>query len=245
MSDLPILLLTVLTAWVGGLLRGFAGFGGPAFILAVLTWFLTPIAVINKILVIEFVASCHLILGVRKHIDWRASMALIVPALFSMPLGHWALLHTDADTMRLAISLATLFSCVLMMFDIRLQRKLPLSGLVVIGFIGGVVIGASYIALVLVALILLGAYNREETRTLLVTSGFAFAAWYVVLALYRQQLQPGDVAAAIPMGVAYFAGSWMGANLFRHSTEQSYRRYALWLLILLALAGVVRQLITS
>ncbi len=241
--DLPILLLTVITSGIAGVLRGFAGFGGPAFMLAVLTWFLTPIAVINKILVIEFVATGYLFFGVRKQIDWPTSTALIIPALLSMPFGHWVLLHSDADTMRLTISLATLFSCGLMLFDIRLAQKLPIWGLIVIGFVGGAVLGASFIALVLVALILIGAYNSTETRTLLVFSGFVFAVWYVMLAVYRDQVQFTDVVAAIPMGVAYFAGSWLGALLFKRSTERSYRHYALGLLIFLAAAGLVRQLL--
>ena len=243
--DFPTVLLTVLTALVAGILRGFAGFGGPAFILAVLTWFLTPVAVISKILVIEVVAAGYLFLGVRKQIDWPASAALIIPALLSMPIGHWLLLHTDADIMTLAISLATLFSCSLMLFDVRLPWKLPFWGLAVIGFIGGVVLGASYIMLVLVALILMGAYNRDETRTLLIFCGFVTAIWYFILAVYREQLQWVDVVAAIPMGAAYFIGSWAGAALFKHATEKSYRRYALGLLIFLALAGLVRQLFVN
>lgn len=238
LMDLQTLLLTVITALVAGILRGFAGFGGPAFILAVLTWFLTPIAVISKILVIEVVASGYLFLGVRKQIDWPTSAALIIPALLSMPVGHWLLLHTDANTMTLAISLAMLFSCSLMLFDVRLPWKLPIWGLVLIGFMG-----ASYIMLVLVALILMGSYNRGETRTLLIASGFIFAIWYFVLAVYREQLQWVDVVTAVPMGVAYFVGSGVGAVLFKHATERSYRGYALGLLIFLAVAGLVRQLV--
>lgn len=243
--DIPTLLLTVATALVAGILRGFAGFGGPAFILAVLTWFLTPIAVINKILVIELIGSGYLFFSVRKQIDWPTSVALIIPALVSMPLGHWVLLHTDADSMRLTISLATLFSCSLMLFDVKFSQKLPIWGLVVVGFIGGVVLGASYIALVLVALVLIGSYNSGEARTLLVVSGFIFAIWYFILAAYREQFAFIDIVAAMPMGAAYFVGSWGGALLFKRATEKSYRRYALGLLIFLAMAGLGRQLFVN
>jgi len=239
-SDLQILLLSVIVALIGGLLRGFTGFGGPAFILAVLTWILTPIEGISKILVIELAASCYLFLGVRKHIDWTSSSALIIPALVSMPLGHWVLMHSDAEFMRRVISAATLFSCILMLLNLRLSRELPVWGLVIIGFVGGAVLGASYIALVLVALVLLGSYSGEQTRTLLVVAGFCFAVWYAVLALYREQLQGADIVAAIPMGVAYFAGSWLGTSLFKRTTDDGYRRYALYLLIFLAVAGLVR-----
>lgn len=237
--DLPTILLTVVVGWAAGIIRGFAGFGGPAFILAVLTWFLTPLEVIGKILVIEFFVSIYLAWEVRKQVDWRTTAALTIPAIASMPIGHWMLLHTDAELMSRAISLAILVSCSLMLFDLRLPGKLPLWGLVVIGIVGGAIIGASYIALALVALILLGQYDRNETRTLLVISGFFFAAWYVILSVYRGQTGVTDIITAIPMVFAYLGGSWLGASLFKRSTEKSYRNYALYLLIALSIFGLV------
>ena len=46
-----------LTAFVAGLVRGFAGFGGPALMMLVLTNFYTPLSVIPKVLVMDAVAG--------------------------------------------------------------------------------------------------------------------------------------------------------------------------------------------
>jgi len=61
MTDLHISLLIVLVAFFAGLVRGFSGFGGPAMMLAIMTWFLTPVQVIGKILVIECIAATFLV----------------------------------------------------------------------------------------------------------------------------------------------------------------------------------------
>lgn len=238
--DTSLVLLTLVVGFAAGCLRGFAGFGGPAFVLAVLTWFMTPAQVIDKVLVLEFVATGYLVWAVRDNIDWKTTGALTVPTLLSMPAGHWLLLNTDPLLISRAISVAILVSCVLMLVNVRLPFRLPVPVLILVGLFNGVVIGASYIALLLVAMILMGAYDRKEVRTLLVSCSFAFAVWYLLLSVSSGRTDLASFAAAIPMTLAYFGGSWLGASHFKHSTEAGYRQFALVLLMILAVVGLTR-----
>ena len=50
-SGEPGIAIVAIVAFGAGLVRGFTGFGGPAFILAILTLFFTPYCVVSKILV--------------------------------------------------------------------------------------------------------------------------------------------------------------------------------------------------
>lgn len=240
MTDLYVFLLTVLVAFFAGLIRGFAGFGGPAMMLAIMTWFLTPVAAIAKVIIIECIAATSLVWRVRREIDWRISLTLTLPTLISMPVGYWLLTHTDPELMRRLISLAILLSCVFMLTQWRYRTRLTQPRLIALGLAGGVIIGASFIALVVVSVILMGPYNRNESRTLFLFWGFALAVWYVVLSIIGGQTGLQSVVAAMPAAVTYFIGSRVGSNRFGYSTEKSYRRYALILLAALALTGLLR-----
>ena len=239
MTEFQVSLLTVLVALFAGLIRGFAGFGGPAMMLAIMTWFLTPIQVISKVLVIECISATFLVWRVRRSIDWRLSLTLTLPTLASMPIGHWFLTRTDPEFMQQLISAAILFTCVVMLTQWRYRTRLTWPYLVALGLTGGVIIGATYIALVVVAAILLGPYGRNETRTLFLIWGFTMSVWYVVLSAYSGQTGLQSVISALPPAVTYFLGSWIGTKWFGQSTEASYRRYTLILLTALALIGLL------
>lgn len=239
MTDFSVSLLMVLVAFFAGLIRGFAGFGGPAMMLAIMTWFLTPVQVITKVIIIECIAATSLLWRVRKEIDWRMSLTLTLPTLLSMPVGNWLLTHTDPDVMRRLISLAILVSCVLMLTHWRYRTRLSQPYLIVIGLAGGVIVGASFIALVVVAVILMGPYDRNESRTLFVFWGFCISVWYVILSITSGQIGLHSIALAMPAAATYFLGSWVGSNWFGQSSETSYRRYALTLLAALAMIGML------
>jgi len=239
MTDISVSLLTLLVAFFAGLIRGFAGFGGPAMMLAIMTWFLTPVLAIAKVIVIECIAATSLVWRVRREIDWRISLNLTLPTLISMPIGYWLLTHTEPELMRRLISLAILLSCALMLTQWRYRTRLTQPRLIALGLAGGVIIGASFIALVVVAVILMGPYNRNESRTLFLFWGFALSVWYVTLSVLSGQTGLHSILSAMPAAATYFLGSWIGSNWFGHSTETSYRRYALILLATLGLIGLL------
>ena len=58
--------IVALVAFGAGLVRGFTGFGGPAFILAILTLFFTPVSIVSKILVVDFISSVYLFKAVYR-----------------------------------------------------------------------------------------------------------------------------------------------------------------------------------
>ena len=91
----PGMAIIAIVAFGAGLVRGFTGFGGPAFILAILALFFTPYSIVSKILVVDFIASIYLFKAVYHDIDWRSTACMVVPTLLFMPLGHWLLLELD------------------------------------------------------------------------------------------------------------------------------------------------------
>lgn len=84
----PGTLIIAIVAFGAGLIRGFTGFGGPSFILAILTIFFTPYSIVSKILVVDFFSNIYLFAAVYRQIDWRSTLSMVIPTLLFMPLGH-------------------------------------------------------------------------------------------------------------------------------------------------------------
>lgn len=229
--------MTAAVSLCAGFIRGFTGFGGPAFMLAILALFYAPITIIGKILVVDLASSSYLFAKIRHQINWKPTLALAIPTMASMPLGQWLLLNTDPIDMRRIIAAVILVTCLFMLFGIRYKRPLRVQALIGIGIVSGLVFGATYIALVVVAAVLLGPYDKNAARTLIISWAFLVAAWYGVISALSGATKWADVYIAAPGAVLYFAGVWVGSLLFNRSREDSYRRVALVTLLVLAILG--------
>ena len=225
---------------VAGFLRGFTGFGGPAFILAILTLFYAPLTILGKILVVDLFSSGYLFFSCRKLIDWRRTVILVAATIVTMPFGHWLLLTADPIVMRRVIAAIILAASVVMLVGIRYKKPLGSVGMVVVGMIAGVAFGATYIALVAVCAILLGPYKKIDARTMIIAWSFPVAFTYGVISITSGATVLGDVVVAAPAAVLYFMGALIGARWFKGSAEESYRRIALFTLLLLSAVGLVK-----
>lgn len=235
LSGEPGMAIVAIVAFGAGLIRGFTGFGGPAFILAILTLFFTPYSIVSKILVVDFIASVYLFKAVHREIDWRATASMVIPTLVCMPLGHWLLIELDPLWMKRAMALIIATACVMMLVGFRYRHPMTTHWLIFVGVCAGIVFGGSYIALVAVVFILLGPYDKHQGRTLIISWSFFAVLGFALISALSGTTGVDDVIAAAPGAVTYLLGTWMGSHGFRKSSEKVFRRAAIAVLLCLAI----------
>ena len=231
--------IVAIVAFGAGLIRGFTGFGGPAFILAILTLFFTPYSIVSKILVVDFIASVYLFKAVYREIDWRATASMVIPTLVCMPLGHWLLIELDPVWMKRAMALIIATACVMMLVGFRYRHPMTTNWLIFVGVCAGIVFGGSYIALVAVVFILLGPYDKHQGRTLIISWSFFAVLGFALISALSGTTGIDDVIAAAPGAATYLLGTWMGSHGFRKSSEKVFRRAAIAVLLCLAIFNLV------
>jgi uncharacterized membrane protein YfcA len=239
LSGEPGMAIIAIVAFGAGLVRGFTGFGGPAFILAILTLFFTPYSVVPKILVVDFIASVYLFKSVYREIDWRTTAYMVIPTILVMPLGHWLLLELDPQLMKRVMAVIIALACILMLAGFRYQRPMTRNWLIVSGIIAGIVFGATYIALVAVVFILLGPYNKNQGRTLIIAWAFFTMLGFAVISGISGSTGIDDIIAAAPGAITYLLGTWLGSRGFRNASEQLFRRGAIAILLCLACFNLI------
>ena len=235
----PGMVIIAAVAFGAGLIRGFTGFGGPAFILAILTLFFAPSNIVSKILVVDFIASVYLFRLCFNQIDWRTTATMVVPTLIFMPLGHWLLLVLDPLLMKRVIALIIAGACVLMLTGFRYRRPMTRTWLVMVGAVSGAIFGASYVALVAVVFILLGPYDKDQGRTLIISWAFFTVLGFALVSAASGTTGIDDVTAAAPGAATYLLGTWLGSHGFRQSSEKTFRRAAIAVLLVLAIFNLV------
>ena len=235
----PGAIIVALVAFGAGLIRGFTGFGGPAFMLAILTIFFSPISIVSKILVVDFFTSIYLFKICYRHIDWRSTMTMVLPTLLFIPLGQWVLYEMDPIWMKRLMAAIIALACILMLIGYRYKRPLSAAGLIVIGAMAGIVFGGSYIALVAVVAILLGPYNKDQGRTLIIAWSFFTVLGFAAVSIFSGITTMTDIKIALPGAASYMFGAWLGSMGFRQSSEKLFRRGSIGTLLILSLFNLL------
>ena len=233
------MLVVALVAFGAGLIRGFTGFGGPAFMLAILTLFFTPVSIVSKILVVDFFASAYLFKACFRQIDWRATLIMVIPTMIFMPLGHWLLIELDPLWMKRAMALVIAAACVMMLIGYRYKHPMTTGWLIFLGISSGIVFGGSYIALIAVVFILLGPYDKNEGRTLIISWSFFTVLGFALISAVSGTTGLDDIIIALPGAATYMLGAWLGSHGFRKSSEKLFRRAAITILLALSIVNLV------
>jgi hypothetical protein len=221
--------------------RGLTGFGFSALLVATGALVTEPAKVVPLAIVLEVTASLAQAVSVWRHVDWRRVALLIAGALAGNPLGIALLAFATADALRLGISGFILAACLILLLGWQARRRIGRAGTFAVGLGSGVVNGATALGGLPVVLFL--AASREAPavmRASLIAFFFVTDLYAGALMAWRGILDTGTVHAAVWALPVLLAGLWLGSHRFAATTPEAFRRFTLWLLIVLALAGLVR-----
>jgi uncharacterized membrane protein YfcA len=144
---LNIFLILAITTLLGGVMRGFCGYGSGLLMAPVFNLLLPPTDVVVIILLLNLLTSLQMMPGILRHADWRLVLRLFVPALVGLPIGLYVLHSVDPLFIRRSVALLVVVVAALLLrgWYYRGRRGLPQDGLVgvssgimtAIGGIGG------------------------------------------------------------------------------------------------------------
>lgn len=230
---------TAAAALAAGFVRGFSGFGGPAIMVLLLTQFYSPLSVMTKVVIIDTMAFLLLVPSTIREFNGRI-LAVVIPAtLLGLPIGVYLLTVTDPLVIKRAVAAAVAACVVIMLIGIRLRERPPVVAQVLVGVLAGAVLGATYIALVVMifffSLPVSGAQSRANAVFWGIIASFALISTHVGLGNTTFE----DLWRSMLLGIVYLAGTGAGIMLFRRTGELGFRRAVLWLLLGLAGVGLV------
>jgi hypothetical protein len=238
------LLYLAFSVLVAGVIRGFTGFAASAVVMAMATLILAPIDLLPICLLLELAASAFLVRGGIAEADYTLVLPMVGFAFAALPAGLYLTQQMDPDLSRLIA-----LGLVLVLAALQLAR-LPLpvgKGMItksVVGIAAGLIQGLASIgglvqALYVMALAMPPRTMRATMILGVMISGAIGLFWQLAMGVMTLQA----VARFASVSVPYLFGLWLGRRYFTPENERHYRPVSLVVLIVLALAGIVRQLL--
>lgn len=238
------LAFSLLVVFLAGAVRGYSGFGFSALCVASLALVLPPAQVVPVILMLEVAASVGMLPQVWRELDWRALALLSVGAVLGTPLGIVFLAEVPADTARIAISLLVLTASLLLLLGYQLKGERGPKGTLATGVVSGLVNGIGAVGgLPVVIFLLASAAAAATTRAVLVAYLLLIDIYATGLAFSQDLLTWELMGRFVVLLVPLFLGIALGSRHFLKAPPESFRRFTLSLLIVLALLGLARTLL--
>ena len=241
----PLMLLYAFFAiGVAAYIRGYSGFGFSALTVTSLALILPPSEVVPTAYMLEVAASIHMLPLVWRSIDWKILRWLVIGAVMGTPFGIIFLEEVPQETMRLVISGIVLTASLLLWKNIRIRSSADWYSILAVGFFSGVINGAAAIGGLPVVLFFLSiSLGSALSRASMVAYLFIIDLYAVFLPGSQQLISTELLGRTVIFLIPLLVGIYIGHRSFVKTTPESFRKFALSLLIVLSLAVIVRAVL--
>jgi hypothetical protein len=241
----PLMLLYAFFAiGVAAYIRGYSGFGFSALTVTSLALILAPSEVVPTAYMLEVAASIHMLPLVWRSIDWKILRWLVFGAVMGTPFGIIFLEEVPQEMMRLVISAIVLIASLLLWKNIRMRSSANWYSILAVGFFSGVINGAAAIGGLPVVLFFLSiSLGSALSRASMVAYLFIIDLYAVFLPGSQQLISTELLGRTILFLIPLLVGIFIGHRSFVKTTPESFRKFALSLLIFLSAAVIFRSVL--
>ena len=235
-------LFIALGIFAGAVVSGFTGFAFSAVAGAVLLHVLPPREAVPLMMVCSVLVQSMSLFSLRRHIEWRGSLRLILGGLAGLPPALYVLLHADPALLRIGfgIFLAGYAAYMLLRPAVHPFRQAALRYDAVAGLAGGLIGGVTAMPGAIPAIWCeLRGLAKDRQRGLV--QPYITAMQIAALAFLAAQsgisagLSSEVLHSLAPLG----AGTMLGLALFGRVSDSQFRRVLLSTLMVCGLAYLV------
>lgn len=226
-------------AFLGGVVRGFSGFGTALIFLPIATPHLGPFGALIGLTVMDIFGPLPNLRHAWRAVDKADLVRLLLGCGLLLPVGLWVLTQVDPDVFRYAVSCVALCMLAILVFGLRYKGHVGRAMVAGIGgaagFLGGVA-GLPGPAVILFYMSRVLPVDVIRATILLFLFGFDFLILGYLTGMGRVTMAAAGLGALL--AIPNLVGNWLGGRMFRPERETQYRAAAYVAIALAALSGL-------
>jgi len=243
--ELVTLIIIWIAVFIAGIIRGYSGFGFAMVAVTSMSLVLPPAQVVPIVLILEVFASIRLIPQVWRKIDWYSLRWLLTGSLFAIPAGVYFLATIPAEPMRIFISALVLIAAILLLTGWAWRRMPGRPLILTTGLACGLLNGAAAIGGPPVILFYLSSpAGVAVSRASIIAYFLGIDVISLVVASIQGLTTLETLRLTIMALLPLLGGIHLGSRLFKNINESAFRQHVLILLIILALIGLLKGLLS-
>ena len=236
LPSLTLIFITILVIFVGGLLRGFLGFGPALLTIPVLAYIYSPTEALVIHIIMEIPSTLFLLPSALKYSHKKTTLPLFISMISFIPVGMYLVVTLDPQIIRRIISIIVLFLVVLLSRGWNFESFIGFKSMVFSGILGGFIQGIAGIGGAPIVAVLMARNDSEDVsrgNILLLMAGIVVfsitsQAFYGLMSFNLITL--GFMASPIYIGATYF-----GSKFYNYKGKNLFKKIALFFLSIIAL----------
>lgn len=227
-------------AFLGGLSRGFSGFGAALIFIPLASAAVGPRLAAPILLMVDAVGALPMLPWAWRHAERRAVFTMSLGAAFAIPLGALALTGLDPVALRWGISFTILLLLALLVSGWRYSGRPHWAATVAVGGVSGFLSGAAQIGGPPAVAFWMGraaasAADLRANIVLFFACGTVYSAiTFSVAGLFNTRA----ALLALTTAPAYLAGTMLGMRMFTLASQAVFRRVCYVLIAAAATIGL-------
>lgn len=233
--SIPVLAYGVICIFLAAIVRGYSGFGFSLLSITALSLLIPPAEIVPSIFMLEVAASIRLLPEIWKDVHWRSLLPLSIGCLIATPIGVYALAHVPAAPMQIALAVFVLVAAALLAWGFSLKTMPGPVASAAAGAASGLANGAFGIGGPPVILFYFASPAGAAAGRASVIAFFLFTDVTGLIFQSREGLVTWDaLVRALTFVVPLLAGIWLGARSFKSANPETFRKWVLVILAVLA-----------
>lgn len=214
----------LLAAFLGGLIRGFTGFGTALLYMPMAAMVLPPVWAVIALFTFDVIGPTPLLPRAVREGEPGDVARLLLGAAIALPLGLIVLFLLPPEPFRYAVSVLAVLSAVLIMSGVRYRGPMRPPLLVATGGAGGFLASAAGLPGPPVILLYLASDRPPMViRANLIIYLISVDALMLALFAVTGRLELAPVLIGVALAPAIALGALLGARLFHPRRERVYR----------------------
>lgn len=220
--------------------RGYSGFGFSAIFIAFSALITNPLPLIPVVFSCEIIMTALQARGIRGHVDWRRVGALLLGAAIALPFSISVILSVGDQTARLAVSAIVFTMSLILLTGWTVQRMIPTAGYTGVGVISGMCNAAGIGGLPVAAFLTAQPMAAPVFRATMIVYLTGLDLITMPL-MWHGGLVTWDTAVGAACAFPLLAlGVWLGGRQFLSASPTTFRQFAVILLLVLSVLGLIR-----
>jgi uncharacterized membrane protein YfcA len=229
---------------LGGVIRGFTGFGAALVIVPIVALVYDPKTAVVLHTLIEIPGILQLLPDALRDCERRTVVPMVIAVMLSLPPGMYFLVTIDADIMRIVMSVSVLAMVGLLATGWQYKDNVGPAVAATGGVIGGFFQGATGVGGPPIVALLMSRHDgpRMTRGNILILMGSLLVV--AMPSQYFYGLFHAEVVLlSIFLAPVYVLSTYMGSVLFRRSGDRHFRKGAMALLAVTALSTLIGSLL--
>ena len=240
LPELKLIYFTIIVIGIGGILRGFMGFGPALLTIPVLAFIYSPTEALVIHIIMEIPSTLYLLPSAISNSQKKEMAPMFIAMILSIPIGMYLVVSLDPQIMRRVISIIVLFLVFLLARGWKLKSLIGFKTMTLSGTLGGFIQGAAGMGGPPIVAVLLSRDNNPDIsrgNVMLLMAGivvFSIASQSFYGLMTSKLITLGLLASPIYMLTTYF-----GSRFYSSSGKNFFKKLALIFLAIIAITTLI------